>query len=325
MRTLVTGGTGFIGSEVVRQLLNAGDAVRIFSRRKDTTALFSGNVEVAPGDLGHAQSFIDALDDIDVLYHIGEIKNTSIAASEKNVRLVEETLRHINAKKVTRIVFVSSITVSGIPSTMPADEDTAPRIILSDHYTDCKRRSENLLIGNAGRVECAIIRPAPVYGPGSRSLGRLIEVLDRFGPVGIPFPGNAENLAPLIHVSDLAQAIVRAGREPAAAGQIFNVTDGLRHSWREFLGAITERLGKKLRILPLPRLILHLAALPVDLVSGFLGISLDPVSYVTYFSEDLFFDNSRAKRLLNWEPRYSLSEGVKEMTEFYLAERFTDL
>ena len=321
MRALVTGGTGFVGSEVVRLLLDAGDTVRIFSRNKDLQAHFTGNVEVVQGDLGNADSLIDAMDEIDVLYHIGEIKNISRAASEKNVRLIEETLRKIKTKRVKRVVFVSSLTVSGIPSDIPADENTAPGIILNDHYTDYKRRAEKLLIGNAGDVDYAIIRPAPVYGPGSRYLGRLIDMLGRIGPVGVPFPGNAGNLAPLIHVRDLGQAIVRAGREPAAAGQIFNVTDGVRHSWREFLQAVADTLGKKLRIFPLPRLLLKLAALPVDLVSGFFGISLDPVSYVTYFSEDIFFDNSKTKKLLNWAPRYSLSEGVKEMVEFYVQRK----
>ena len=227
MRALVTGGTGFIGSEVVRQLLDAGDSVRIFSRRRDAPALFTGDVEVATGDLGNAQSLIDALGETEVLYHIGEIKNTSRVASEKNVKLLEEVLGQMKGKKVRRIVFVSSITVSGIPSTIPANEDTVPRIILNDHYTDGKRRSEKLLIENSGDVEYAIIRPAPVYGPGSRYLGRFISILDRFGPVGVPFPGNAENLAPLIHVRDLAQAIVRAGREPAAATSCRPGDDGV--------------------------------------------------------------------------------------------------
>jgi nucleoside-diphosphate-sugar epimerase len=317
MRALVTGGTGFVGSEVVRQLLDAGHAVRIFSRRKDAPEEFAGTVEVVEGDLSNARSLIDALAETDVLYHIGEIKNTSKTASEKNVRLLEEVLGQIKDTGVRRIVFVSSISVSGIPATVPANEDTAPRLVLNDHYTDCKRRSEKLLRENARDVEYAIIRPAPVYGPGSRSLGRLIRILDRLGPVGVPFPGNAENLAPLIQVSDLGQSISRAGTEPAAAGQIFNLTDGMRHSWREFLETITECLGKKLRIIPIPRLLLQLSALPLDLFSVFLGISLDPVGYVSYFSEDLYFDNSRARNLLNWQPRYSLSEGVKEMTEFY--------
>ena len=318
MRALVTGGTGFIGRQVVNRLLDDNHRVCVFSRGSVNEDMFGNrSVEVASGDLADARSLIAALDGMEVLYHIGEIKNTTKAASEINIKLLREVLGQAKTQKVKRIVFVSSITVSGIPSTMPADEDTVPRIILNDHYTDYKRRAEKLLIENAGAVEYVIIRPAPVYGPGSRYLGRFISIIDRFGPYGIPFQGNAENLAPLIHVGDLSSAIARAGIEPAAAGRVFNLTDGLRHSWRDFLEAIADRLGKKLRIVPISRLLLQLSALPLDLVSGFLGISLDPVSYVTYFSEDLFFDNARARNLLNWQPRYSLSEGVDDMITFY--------
>ena len=64
---------------------------------------------------------------MEVLYHIGEIKNTTKAASEKNMKLLEEVLGQVKRQKLRRIVFVSSITVSGIPSTVPADEDTAPK------------------------------------------------------------------------------------------------------------------------------------------------------------------------------------------------------
>ena len=318
MRALVTGGTGFIGSQVVRKLLDDNHHIRIFSRGVVNADIFEGrSVEVASGDLANARSLIDALEGMEVLFHIGEIKNTTKAASEKNLKLLEEVLGQANRKDVRRIVFVSSITVSGIPSAVPADEDTASKYIMNDHYTDYKRRAEKLLIEHAGDVEYSIIRPAPVYGAGSRYLGRFIRIIDRFGHLGVPFPGDAENLAPLIHVGDLSSAIVRAGTETAAAGQIFNLTDGLRHSWREFMEGIAKRLGKKLRIVPIPRLLLQLPALPLDLVSGFLGISLDPVSYVTYFSEDLFFDNARAKNLLNWQTRYSLSEGIDDMIAYY--------
>jgi nucleoside-diphosphate-sugar epimerase len=318
MRALVTGGTGFIGRQVVRRLLDDNHHVRIFSRGDVNADLFRDkSVEVASGDLVNARSLIEALEGMEVLYHIGEIKNTTKAASEKNIKLLEEILGQAKRLKVKRIVFVSSITVSGIPSSVPADEDTLPKHSMNDQYTDYKRRAEKLLIENTEGVEYSIIRPAPVYGPGSHYLGRLISIIDRLGPLGIPFPGNAENLAPLIHVGDLASAITRAGTETAAAGCICNLTDGLRHSWREVMETIAKRLGKKLRIVLLPRLLLQLSAIPLDLASGFFGISLDPVSYVTYFSEDLFFDNAKARNLLNWQPQYSLSEGIDDMIAFY--------
>jgi len=84
MRALVTGGTGFIGRQVVRKLLDDNHHVRIFSRGSVNADIFGGrSLEVASGDLVNAQSLIRALDGMDVLYHIGEIKNTTKAASEK--------------------------------------------------------------------------------------------------------------------------------------------------------------------------------------------------------------------------------------------------
>ena len=153
MRALVTGGTGFIGSEVVRQLLAAGHNVSLFFRRKDAPALFRGRVEAAQGDLEHPQSLINAMDGADVLYHIGEIKNTSRAAAAKNVTLIDEVLKNVTRKKLKRIVFVSSITVAGIPAAVPATEDTPAAITLHDHYTDYKRTAEKMLGGTGGHIE----------------------------------------------------------------------------------------------------------------------------------------------------------------------------
>lgn len=317
MKAIVTGGTGFIGSKVVHELLKENHSVRILSRSKSITASFRDNVDVSVGDLERPQSLIEALDGMDLLFHVGEIKNVSRAAADLNVRLIDTILGHIRETTIRRIVYVSSITVSGVPSVLPATEDTEPKLIFSDQYTDSKRRSENLLISAAGDVEFSIIRPAPVYGPGSRNLGKFIDLIGKLGPIGIPFPGDAQNLAPLIHVDDLARAICAAGTEPAAAGRIFNLTDGLRHSWIDFLRALADGLGTKIRIVPLPAVLLKMTALPLDLLAGLLGFSLDPVTYITYLSEDLLFDNSRTKELLGWKPGYIFPEGIPEMIEFY--------
>ncbi len=318
MKALITGGTGFIGSQVTDVLLAQGHSVRLFSRAKDIPVPFRGkNLEVTPGNLHNPQSLIDALDGTDVLFHIGEIKNRTKAASEKNVLLLKTILPYLKSKHVGRIVFISSITVSGMPSEIPADEETPPKFVLNDHYTDYKRTCEELLRNGAGDFEYAVIRPAPVYGPGSRYLGRFIDILNTLGPVGIPFAGNAQNLAPLIHVKDLAKAIAGAGTAPPASGQTFIITDGLKHSWFDFFKTVTAILGKNLRILPVPPLLLQMSVIPFDLISYFIGINIDPVNYIKYFSQDIHFDAEKAKRLLDWQPQFSLTRGVEDMLDFY--------
>lgn len=318
MKTLVTGGTGFIGSHVVQTLLAEGHAVRLLSRRPEIPEKLKGkNVEVVQSDLEDPGSVINAMEGLDLFYHIGEIKNLTKVQAEKNIKLIETIVDNLNAKGIKRFVFVSSITVAGIPLEQPADEETVSKVMLNDHYTAYKRRCEEIIREKATGYEYAIVRPAPVYGPGSRYLGRMVSVIETLGPIGLPFIDDAKNIAPLIQVKDLAKAIMFAGTRPEAAGQTFNLTDGLSHTWLDFFTAIADALHKKVRIIPIPSLLLKISAMPLDLFSIFFGINFDPMNYVDYVSKDLLFNNAKAQTVLNWQPAYSLSEGVREMVEFY--------
>ncbi len=318
MKALVTGGTGFVGGHVVDLLLKENYSVRILSRRPHIPERFEGrDFEVFQGDLENPLSVTDAMDRVDVFYHIGEIKNITRAASEKNIKLLEHILKNLEPRKVKRFVFISSITAAGIPYSAPATEDTSPEIVLEDHYTSYKRKAEEIIVHSAD-VEYAIVRPALVYGPGSRYLGKLIEAVRKVGPIGFPFLGDARNLAPFVYVKDLAKAVCLAGIRPDAAGQIFNLTDGMRHSWYDFLHTIAEMLGKKLKIVALPTILFKIPAIFVDSLSGLFGLDLDINHYVTFFSKDMYFDNAKARNLLAWQPEYTLTEGVREMISEYL-------
>ena len=317
MKSLVTGGTGFIGSSLVNILLREGHSVRLFSRRRELAEGLKGkDIEVFNGDLKDFASVIRAMDGVDLFFHIGEIANITEAASLNNLKLIERILAAMKDNELKRFIFVSSLTVAGMPSVIPANEDTEPEVILEDHYTSYKRKSEKLII-NAIPGRYVIIRPSAVFGPGSRYLVNFIRAVDKFGPIGFPFIGDAKNLAPLIYVQDLAQAIYLSGILPSASGQIFNLTDGIRHSWLDFLTSIALLLGRRLRIMSIPPLLLKIPAFPLDILSGMIGIKIDPVHYINYLSKDLFFDNAKAKNLLNWHPEFSLDDGAKEMVKSY--------
>ncbi len=306
-----------MGSGVVDLLLQEGHSVRLFSRRREVPEGLKGkNAEIFQGDLKDFSSVERAMEGIDLFFHIGEIKNFNETASLNNIKLMKHIIAGMLEKEVKRLIFISSITVAGIPSSIPADEETQPEVVLEDHYTSYKRTCESLIRSSlAGRH--VIIRPAPVYGPGSRYMGGFLNAVEKFGPLGFPFVGNAENLAPLIYVKDLARAIYLAGFRPSASGQVFNLTDGFRHSWLDFLNSIADLLGRKIRIMPIPPLLLKIPAIPLDILSGMIGIKIDPVHYVSYFSRDLLFDNSKARDLLEWTPEFSLKDGAKEIVKFY--------
>ena len=255
------------------------------------------------------------MDGIDVLYHIGEIKNVSRADASMNVELVRAMLERAARTGLRRFVFISSISVAGIPSNLPATEETETALSLRDQYTESKRRCEQILRGESSGLEGVVIRPAPVYGPGSPHMVRLVRMIDKLGPIGIPFVGNARNLMPLIHVMDLADAIVLAGTASAAAGQTFNLTDGADHSLLDFFKATGDALGRTVRIIPVPPLLLRLGAAPLGLLTSLVGYDLDPYRFVDYFSRDLRFSSRKAESLLGWKPRRSLTKGAQEMVK----------
>jgi uncharacterized protein YbjT (DUF2867 family) len=109
MRMLVTGGTGFIGSQVVDLLAEEGHEVLVFARRTELPGRWRGRrVALAAGDLADADSLLAVMQGRDVLFHIGELKVTSRSAARKNVRLVERIVGALGASGIGRLVFVST-------------------------------------------------------------------------------------------------------------------------------------------------------------------------------------------------------------------------
>jgi len=319
MKAFVTGGTGFIGSHVVDLLLEKGHAVKLLSRKPEVPGPLKGkNVTVTPGDLRDPGPLIDALQGVEVVFHIGEVRNTTAGKSAMNIELVERMVAALKPSGVKRLVFVSSLTVAGIPLAIPAAEDTPSSQVLRDQYTEYKRKAEEIIRHLPAGVEHVIVRPGVVYGPGSRYLGRLVDAIRRFGPLGLPFIGQGTNLMPLIHVKDLAGAIYLAGTVPGAANQTLNITDGERRTWLELFTAIAEAQRKRIRLIPVHPALVTFPARFFDLFTGIFGQSLDLPSFVSYVSRDVHFDIGRARAVLRWEPaHHDLRDAVREMVASY--------
>lgn len=319
MRTFVTGGTGFIGSHVVDLLLENGHSVTLLSRKPDVPAAGKDrDVTVAQGDLREPGPVIDAMKGADVVFHIGEVRSTTAGNAAVNVELVKRLVMALGPLGVKRLVFVSSISVAGIPLAIPAIEDTPALQDLRDQYTEYKRKAEELIRQSPGGVEHVIVRPGVVYGPGSRRLGTMIDAIRRFGPIGLPFIGAGTNLMPLIHVKDLARAVYLAGTVPGAANQTLNITDGERRTWLGFFTAIAGAQHKRFRLVPVLPTLAKFPALFIDLFTGIFGQSLDLPAFVSYVSRDVHFDCGRAKSVLGWEPSYrDLCDAMRDMVAWY--------
>jgi nucleoside-diphosphate-sugar epimerase len=191
-----------------------------------------------------------------------------------------------------RAVVLASVAAWGYEFGHDLAEDALPRPC-GIPYIDTKGATEVLAL----RRGATVIRPGDVYGPGSQPwVVRPLEMM-RKGRFYLPAPG--DGLITPVHVDDLVDAIVRALREPRAAGRAYTVWDRHAVTAREFFGYHARSLGHgEVRVLPAP--LLKLAAR---------AIGAGPAA-VTFMSRRAVYPNTRAREELGWEPRFTLERGM---------------
>jgi nucleoside-diphosphate-sugar epimerase len=278
MQVLVTGATGFIGSEVTRQLVAAGLRPRVMVRRPTRAAILDGlDVEAVHGDLSVPDTLPAAVAGCDAIIHLG-----GRAVFEPASRL-EPTFIHgtraladaAEAAGVRRFVFGSSLLVHG-PSHDAVTAATGPAPVLD--YGRVKLRMEDELAQRSG-LSVASIRLPHVYGAGDQLFANV-----RRGVMAVP--GRSSPPFSHLHVHDAARVLIAAARNSWTGAR--GIGDRDPAGWDRFLGEL-QRLLPRLIIIRLP------AALALA------GTSLMRVARSRLQTPDLFTpDTVRAWNLPLW-------------------------
>jgi nucleoside-diphosphate-sugar epimerase len=278
----VTGAAGFVGGAVCRRLAADGDeTIGVDLAGADRRA-----------DVADPSSTIAALAGADAIVHAAAIVSER-GRMDDFVRVnVRGTRNVLDAAGGRRTVVIASVAAWGYEFVRALDEDAPPRPC-GIPYIDTKGATEVLAL----RRGATVIRPGDVYGPGSQPwVVRPLEMM-RKGRFYLPAPG--DGLITPVFVDDLADAIVRALREPRAAGRAYTVWDDAPVTARQFFAHHARSLGQDhVRVLPAP-LLRALAA----------AFGAGPAA-VTFMQRRATFPNTRAREELGWEPRVSLAEGM---------------
>lgn len=243
-KLFVTGGTGFVGQALVRQLRREGREVVLLTRNPQRVATeLCGDVAVLKGNLGDPSSFKDALHGCDAVIHCAKSDHPSpeVRAQED----IEGTRNLINASICAGVRLfqqLSTISVYGITPDGIVDE-MLPLQSSFNHYAKSKIQIEEEVLKKRGDIEVVILQPANVYGPGpcwwSHTLlnmmrrGRILMVNDGCG------------LANMLHVSDLISAILLALSVKKISGERFIISDGRPILWREYFQALEKIINRK--------------------------------------------------------------------------------
>jgi nucleoside-diphosphate-sugar epimerase len=230
MKYLVTGATGLLGNNIVRELLARGQAARVLSRpTSDPRPLAGLDVERASGDVCDAASVLAAASGIDVVIHCAGHVQIGWAEPEKHEAINVGGTRNVAAAALAagaRLVHVSSVNALGLGSLKePPGEDNPLPGIVECHYAVTKRRGDEVVLEAVARgLQAAIIHPGFMLGPWDwkPSSGRMLLEVARFVPLA---PTGAHSMCDARDVAAgaiAAAAVNQPGRRFILAGQ--NVT-----------------------------------------------------------------------------------------------------
>ena len=302
---LVTGGAGFIGSELVRQLVEAGHPViaidNLVNGKRENLAEVSA--EFVEADIRDGDLMAQLLKDTDIVFHLAclGVRHSIHSPHENHEVNATATLNLLSLAKaadVERFVYISSSEVYGTAQWVPMTEEhpTFPMTVYgaSKLAGECYTRA----FYRTYDYPTVVVRPFNTYGPRCHHEGDSGEVIPKFllhcmaGQPMIVF-GDGTQTRDFTHVSDTARGIIMAGMADAAIGQTINLGNGREIAINELAAEIANVVGRP------DTEVKHDIPRPGDVLR-------------------LYADMSKAQTLLGYAPKVSLREGLGLLKEWYL-------
>ena len=303
-KVLVTGGAGFIGSNLVRALLERGDDVRVLDNfSTGNRANLEGlDVEVVEGELRSYERVHNAVHGTEVVYHLGALGSVPRSVQDpltSSAVNIEGTLNVLLAARdagVRRVVFSSSSSVYGPQETLPVAEGVALDPL--SPYGVAKLAAERYCVAFSRvyhRFETVVVRYFNVFGPRQSPRSAYAAVIPLFLTAiaeGRPITvnGDGEQRRDFTYVDNVVDGTLRAADTAGVSGRVFNVAASAPASVNELADTIGRILGKE---------VVRQEAPPR---AGDI--------------RDSWADVTAAREALGWEPTVGLEEGLRRTAEF---------
>lgn len=311
---LVTGGAGYFGTLLVARLHAAGFRVRIFDIHDADER--PQDVEMFRGDIRDAGAVRRSLEGVSVVHHnvamvpLAKDKDAFWSVNRDGTRnLLEAAL----ATRPRKIVHMSSSAVFGAPASNPVTEETPPRP--QEDYGRAKLAAEDLCREYAARgLDVTIVRPRTIMGHGRLGIMQILFEWVRQGQ-NVPVLGRGDNLYQFVHADDLADAAIKAADRPGPA--TYDIGASEFGTMRETLEGLVQHAGTGSRVVSMPMA----PAVTMMKITSRLGVSPLGAYHALMYGRSMYFDISRARRELAWEPRFGNVAMFRDSYDWYLAHR----
>jgi nucleoside-diphosphate-sugar epimerase len=321
LKILVTGGTGFTGSHLVKRLLERGHQVLVLDKEAGLffPELTRLGAQIQIGDILDKDLVTRLATGCQVVFHL--------AAAFRQINLLKKIYWQINVEGtrnlaetclsagVERFIYCSTEGVHGCVPNPPADE-TAP-IAPKDYYQYTKYEGEKAVAEVAAcGLKTVVLRPTAIYGPGDP--GRFLMLFKMAKKGFFPMFGSGKITYHPVYIDNFCDVFELAMTRPEAVGQTYIVADEKYYSLNEIVSSVARALGKKVRIIHLPFLPLLWASYLCEWLCFPLGIT--PVIFVRradWYRENRGFSSDKAKNELGYRPRIGLDEGLRLTAKWY--------
>lgn len=333
MKTLITGATGFIGSNLATTLRDRGHTVQALVRPASADRLPEGITPIE-NDLARPANLSTALKGVQTVYHLAAVRDQwgvpYQVYHQVNVQGTRALLEAAAAQGVSRFVYCSSVGVAEYPGRLNADETLPHHWERSKHnYHHTKALAEDLVLGYARENQLAttVVRPCITYGPGDTwgMLPRMAAMLARGRYV---MAGAGHNHVHLAYITDIVQGLLLAGEREQAMGQVYILAGPAPIRMADLIARLCAALQAPPPRWRLPATPLWLAGALLEVVYtlknrlGIKALGQTPFltrSKVNTVTLDSGFSTAKARAELGYQPRVDYDEGLQRAIEWYRA------
>jgi nucleoside-diphosphate-sugar epimerase len=306
LRFLVTGGAGFIGSNLVKRLVEKGYSVRVLDNfatgLRANLADFINNIELIEGDIRDFWTVVKATQGIDHIIHQAALPSiprsidNPLTTTEVNINGTLNILEAARLSDVQRIIYASSSSVYGDSPQMPKNEDMKP--MPKSPYAITKLAGEEYCMNfyNLYGLETVALRYFNVFGPRQNPTSQYSSVIPKFinmlkNKQNPTIFGNGKSSRDFTYIDNVVDATILAIEKKTAVGNIINIACNKGYTLNE----LVEKLNK------------------------IMGINM-PASYSPEKLGDIkhsLADISKATNILGYKPRIDFEEGLKKTVDWF--------
>jgi len=326
-KVLVTGGGGFLGGAILRQLLERGDRVTSFSRRV-YPKLSSLGIKQIQGDISDKTAVESACNGMDLVFHVAAKPGVWGNYSDyyrTNVLGTQNVIEACKKHGVLRLVYTSSPSVVFNGSDMEGVNESVPYPdTFQAHYPKTKAIAEQAVIAAADEgLKTIILRPHLIWGPrDSHLVPRIIQRANRLVRVG-----NRKNLVDTIYIDNAADAHILAAdaleKNPKLSGKVYFISQDNPVPLWDMVDDILKAAGLAPVQRSVPRKLAWMIGAFLEFVYKTFSIRGEP-QMTRFLADELstahWFDISAAKKDLGYAPRISIEEGLGHL-ETWLQNR----